>query len=260
MIFSTVKLSPIMIIRKAPSREILRIYSRWISFWLKRSGIGWGGRLAASIASIGTLPFHHRSHFANRFSKGFVAPTARVANDETVLGRNVYIGDRVLITKNTEGRGVRIADRVHLYGESCLETGIGGEISIGEGTHIQPGCRLHAFVSNISIGRHVEIAAGCAFYSYDHGVTVGKAIMDQSLTSKGNIIVGDGAWIGHGVTVLQGVQIGSGAVIGAGAVVVRDIPENAIAAGVPAKVTGFRPRPNEYNSYKACPEELAVTV
>ena len=249
-----------MIIRKASSRKILQIYSRWISFWLKRSGIGLGGRLAASIASIGTLPFHHRSHFANRFSKGFVAPTATVANDETDLGRYVYIGDRVLITKNIEGGGVRIADRVHLYGESCLETGMGGQISVGEGTHIQPGCRLHAFVSNIAVGRHVEIAPCCAFYSYDHGVTVGKAIMDQPLTSKGNIIVGDGAWIGHGVTVLQGVRIGSGAVIGAGAVVVRDIPENAIAAGVPAKVTGFRPRPNEYNSYKVCPEEGAVRV
>lgn len=221
---------------------ILRIYSKWIAFWLERSGAGWWGRIAARIASVGTLPFHHRAHFANRSIKGFIAPTARIANDQTVLGKNVYLGDRLLITKNTAGAGVRIADRVHLYGDSCVETGVGGKISIGEGTHMQPGCRVHAFVSDIMIGRCVEIAPCCAFYSYDHGIAAGKLIMDQALTSKGSIHVGDGAWIGHGVTVLQGVRIGAGAVIGAGSVVIHDIPENAIASGVPAKVTGLRPR------------------
>jgi acetyltransferase-like isoleucine patch superfamily enzyme len=57
--------------------------------------------------------------------------------------------------------------------------------------------------------------------------------------------VGDGAWIGHGVTVLQGVRIGEGAVIAAGAVVVHDVPENAIAAGVPARVVGHRTAADE---------------
>ena len=218
------------------------------------------GRIAARIASIGTLPFHHRAHFASRLAKGFIDPTARISNNQISLGKHIYLGDRILIVKNAAGGGVRLGDRVHLYGESCLETGMGGEITIGEGTHMQPGCRIHAFISDIMIGRHVEIAPCCAFYSYDHGLTMGKPIMEQPLTSKGNIMVGDGAWIGHGVTVLQGVRIGSGAVIGAGAVVIRDIPENAIAAGVPAKVTGFRPRPNECNSYKACPEGRTLSV
>ena len=64
--------------------------------------------------------------------------------------------------------------------------------------------------------------------------------MDQPLTSKGGIAVGDGAWLGYQVTVLHGVTIGAGAVIAAGSVVVRDIPDNAIAAGVPAKVIKYR--------------------
>ncbi|HLP78588.1 MAG TPA: hypothetical protein VK327_16910, partial [Candidatus Paceibacterota bacterium] len=51
--------------------------------------------------------------------------------------------------------------------------------------------------------------------------------------------------IGHGATVLQGVTIGEGAVIAAGAVVVHDIPDNAIAAGVPARVVRYRTAANE---------------
>lgn len=68
----------------------------------------------------------------------------------------------------------------------------------------------------------------------------GIPIMEQNLTSKGDISVGDGAWIGYGVTVLQGVSIGEGAVVAAGAVVVNDVPDQAIVGGIPARVISHR--------------------
>ena len=49
-----------------------------------------------------------------------------------------------------------------------------------------------------------------------------------------------GASIGSNATILPGLNIGRGALIGAGAVVTRDVPDGAVAAGVPAWVTGFR--------------------
>ena len=50
------------------------------------------------------------------------------------------------------------------------------------------------------------------------------------------IHIGKNVWLGANVTVLPGVTIGDGSIIAAGAVVTRDVPENMIAAGVPAKV------------------------
>jgi acetyltransferase-like isoleucine patch superfamily enzyme len=156
------------------------------------------------------------------------------------MGANVYIGDRVIATREKDGGPLELHDRVHIYGDAFIQTGSGANIRIGQETHIQPGCHLHAFLSGIEIGRNVEIAPGCAFYSYNHCTVPGMTIMSQPLESKGPIRIGDGAWLGYAVIVLAGVHVGAGAVIGAGSVVVRDIPENAIAAGVPARVIRFR--------------------
>ena len=50
------------------------------------------------------------------------------------------------------------------------------------------------------------------------------------------IAIGDGAWLGARCTVLPGVTVGAGAVVAAGSVVTKDVPPNALAAGVPAVV------------------------
>lgn len=217
-----------------------RIQRGWRMFWLARSGCRGFGRVAAWLASRHSPPYHRMSYLADRTPRGFVSPGARVDHPELRPGRHVYLGDGVIVYQTSGGGPVELRDRVHLYGNTFVETGMGGSVTIDEGTHIQPGCHLHAYLSEIRIGKKVEIAPGCGFYCYDHGTAPGMAIMDQPLSSKGGIRVGDGAWIGFGVTVLQGVTIGGGAVIAAGSVVSRDIPDNAIAAGSPAKVIKFR--------------------
>lgn len=216
------------------------IFRKWRIFWLERSGTQTLGRVAAWLASRHAAPYHQRSYLANLLPRGFVAHGARLFHPDLRLGKHVYLGDGVIVYCAAEGGCIKIQDYVHLYGNTFVETGMGGRISIDEGTHIQPGCHIHAYLSEVNIGKQVEIASGCGFYSYDHGMALGRLIMEQPLKSKGGIFVGDGAWLGYGVTVLQGVKIGKGAVIAAGSVVVHDIPPNAIAAGSPARVLKFR--------------------
>lgn len=50
------------------------------------------------------------------------------------------------------------------------------------------------------------------------------------------VTIGDNVWIGGGVSIIPGVNIGKNSVIAAGSVVIRDIPENVVAAGNPCKV------------------------
>lgn len=210
--------------------------ARWQIYWARHSDNAGLGRIAAWLAVRNTSPYHGRAFLANLNPDGFIVHNSSFAHPSIRTGAHVYVGDRVIASCEDGGGRVELADRVQLYGDTLIQTGAGGSISIGADTHIQPGCHLHAFLSDIIIGRNVEIAAGCAFYSYDHGFAGSELIMKQPLNSKGAISVGDGVWLGHAVTILAGVHIGDGAVIGAGAVVTRHIPSNAIAVGVPARI------------------------
>jgi acetyltransferase-like isoleucine patch superfamily enzyme len=58
--------------------------------------------------------------------------------------------------------------------------------------------------------------------------------------TRAPVIIEDDCWIGAGATILGEVHVGRGAVIGAGSVVTRDVPPNAVVAGIPAVVLRYR--------------------
>jgi acetyltransferase-like isoleucine patch superfamily enzyme len=217
-----------------------RLVRRWRVFWLWHAGFGFWGRIGSRLASIGFRPFRNEYALARMARKGFISPTAQIIDVDLRLGHWTYIGERAVIAR-WRGRGfVELADLVQINRDCLLEIGDGGSITIGAQTGIQVGCILNAVVEPIIIGRRAQIAAYCAFHSFDHGTEAGREIFGQPLTSRGPIVIGDDAWLGCGVKVMSGVTIGHGAVIGAGSVVTRDIPDNAIAVGVPARVVKFR--------------------
>ncbi len=217
-----------------------KIQSAWTRFWMRWAGLTRVGRIATRLATWGTPPYKARSYLARLNEHGFVAPDANIFHTDLRRGKNVFIGERVVIYQGYQGGPVEFGDGAHLHRDSIIETGSGGSVSIGAHTHIQPRCQFSAYKGSIRIGRGVQIAPYCAFYPYDHGIDPGELISKQPIHSKGDIVVDDDAWLGVGVSVLNGARIGKGAVIGAGSVVIGDIPDYAIAVGVPARVVKSR--------------------
>jgi acetyltransferase-like isoleucine patch superfamily enzyme len=171
---------------------------------------------------------------------GYVAPSATIHHPDLRLGANVFIGDRVMIFERENGGPVELGDRVEILRDTIIETAYGGSVTLGAQSSIHPRCQLNAYKASIQIGHGTLIAPNCAFYPYDHGIAPDKLIREQPLQTRGDILVGDEAWLGYGVIVLGGVTIGEGTVIGAGSVVTSDIPEGAIAVGVPARIVKMR--------------------
>lgn len=105
---------------------------------------------------------------------------------------------------------------------------------------------------NIHIGKNVFLNMGCKFqdqggiYIGDgtligHNVVLATLNHAMSPSRRGTMVpapirIGKNVWIGSNATILPGVTIGDGAIVAAGAVVTRDVPENTIAGGVPARV------------------------
>jgi acetyltransferase-like isoleucine patch superfamily enzyme len=207
---------------------------------MRYAGAGPIGRTATRLATLGTTPYFGRVHLAELNPRGYVAPSAVIYHDDLRLGRHVFVGDNVVIYQRHHAGPVELADNVHLYGDTFINTGEGGSICIGADSHVQQRCYFSAFLGRIQIGCRAEIAPNCGFYAHNHGVALGKSIREQPLSTKGGLVIEDDVWLGFGVVVLDGVRVGNGAVIAAGSVVTVDIPENAIASGNPARVIRFR--------------------
>ncbi|MDW7727564.1 MAG: acyltransferase [Candidatus Methanoperedens sp.] len=134
------------------------------------------------------------------------------------IGDNIIIGNYVTIYNISDGEEIKIGSNSHISDYSYL-SGVGG----------------------LEIGSNVAISSGVRIYSYSndyHDPT--NLIKDQ--VKKGKIVIGSNVLIGANVVILPGVKIGNNTVIGAGAVVSKNIPENSIAIGIPARLV------NKYRS------------
>jgi acetyltransferase-like isoleucine patch superfamily enzyme len=117
-----------------------------------------------------------------------------------------------------------------------------GVVSIGAKTVMGQECTISAF-QHISIGRECVIADRVMLIDFDHGVVeVERPIREQGIYKR-DTRVGNNVWIGYGACILRGVTVGDNAIIGTNAVVTKNVPANAVVAGVPAKVIRMRKAP-----------------
>lgn len=107
-------------------------------------------------------------------------------------------------------------------------------VNVGGRLHVYGDVRWGTEPWLITLGDNVYITDGVKFINHDGGTLLFRdRVPDLEITKP--IVVGDNVYFGNNVIVLPGVTIGSNVVIGAGAVVSRDIPDNCVAVGVPAK-------------------------
>ena len=118
-------------------------------------------------------------------------------------GRNIFIGDRVIINMNC----------------TFVDNNI------------------------IEIGDNVLIASNVQIYTATHSTKLQERVVADWEAGEGicktyalPVRINDGAWIGGGAIILPGVTIGKNSVIGAGSMVTRSIPDNCVAVGNPCRV------------------------
>ena len=83
------------------------------------------------------------------------------------------------------------------------------------------------------------IAAQSYIIDTDHGICAGELVRNQQNTVA-PVTIGNDVWIAAGCKILKGSHICDGAIIGAASLVKGEVPENAVAVGIPAKIKKFR--------------------
>lgn len=109
------------------------------------------------------------------------------------------------------------------------------KIQIGNNCMINPGVLLDGRLGSILIGNNVDIARDVYIYTAQH-----DPHCDYHSIKSGDVTIKDHVWIASRVTILPNVVLGTGCVIACGAVVTKNVPENTIAGGIPAKEIGRR--------------------
>ena len=161
--------------------------------------------------------------------------TARLSADVSDMDFSVQCDGRVHVSGTAK---IKLGKRCRLGMEVELRTVEAGRIHIGEDTRLNRGCTLTSY-AQIRIDDFTIIGEFVSIRDANHGLKRGEPMRYQPHTCK-PILIGRDVWIGRGSCILPGVTIGEGAVIGANSVVTRDVPDFAIAGGVPAKVIKMR--------------------
>ncbi len=195
------------------------------------------------------------------------SPTATI-DPEAKVHPDTYIGPNTFIGKCEIGRGTIIHGNVSIYSKVVIgervsinsgtvigadgfgyerdESGalvkfpnVGGvviedDVDIGSNTSIDRGT-----LSNTRIGKGTKIDNLCHIA---HNVVIGRhcSIIAESMIG-GSVIIGDYAWIAPSACIRDGLKIGRNSTVGLGAVVTKDVPDNAVVMGVPAKAIRENP-------------------
>jgi len=141
---------------------------------------------------------------------------------------HVAIGDnkqRELKASLLKEMGFGLISAIHPF------TSVARNVSVGEGAAILPGTVINP---NVKVGGGTILNLNSLI---GHDSEIGSFVhLSVQAACGANVTVGDGSFIGMGSTVVSGIKIGANAYIGAGSLVTKDIPNDVLAFGAPARI------------------------
>jgi acetyltransferase-like isoleucine patch superfamily enzyme len=185
-------------------------------------------------------PYRFKTFFQIIFNKIYsvwIAKSFKSFGKDSVIQQNMYLlgGEYIFIGDKTSIGTRAILTAWDKYGLDTFTPKIiiGNNVCIGDDCHITS-------INRIEIGNNVLAGKKITITDNAHGQSNFESIslppLLRSLYSSGPVFIEDGVWIGDKVTILSNVRIGKNSIIGSNAVVTKNIPENCVVGGIPAKV------------------------
>ena len=152
------------------------------------------------------------------------------------IGKNFNLGANSIIRTNnnkwTFGDNISISTNCAFF---AREKGHEGILEIGNNSNISDNTIIDT-CDDVIIGDNVAIGNNCTIFTHNHVYTDKTKPAWKGGIKLGKVIINDGAWVGSNVIIMPGISVGKRAVIAAGSVLTKNIPDEVIVAGVPAKI------------------------
>lgn len=153
-------------------------------------------------------------------------------------GRNYFHNGRVVFSNH----GLMVLNAGNLFEEKHHLEIDGGLLMIGSNNYFNRNVKIFC-LKQIKIGNDCLFADSVSIYDHDHKFEdLNRPIREQGYLTR-NVNIGNNVWVGTNSLILKGVRIGDNAIVAAGAIVTKDVPENSVVGGVPAKVLRLRTSP-----------------
>jgi len=202
-------------------------------------------RIAAGWMAEGVTIVDPRTTYID--STVTIAPDALIQpfsflEGSTSIGRRAEVGPQARVTNSVVGEGSVVSFAVVRDSELGPQTSVGPFASLRPGTKLGRGAHLGSFVEtkNTTVGEDSKVPHLSYLGDADvgRGVNVGAGSITGNWDGRGKhrTVIEDDVYISSNTTMVAPVRIGKGAATGAGAVVRQDVPPEALAVGVPARM------------------------